>query len=249
MHLRRRASAKLRIALIFLALYPTDAAADVSAATLPLEVNWDVLTADLPFETEFIVSEHWLYEFIISFRYGDHRQGPENLRQLEKFTGDASYHRVTKESAETANPVEVPEYTKDELDFMATGGSLVGGNYFRNRPLNEKERWHEAPPNTVLTLTNSGAGVEIPVHIKISRADTANGSGVIVDKIVNTKGFESRSGGKLELNRLITKEELKEGTYRVVVSALKKTIAPPGVESALRIHSDPRMIGSLRRNE
>ena len=100
---------------------------DSPGPKLPFAIHWNLAHKDNFAVEEFIAKEHRIYTFSVAFRYADKRSSAEDFKKLEQFTGDASVHRVTKESAGTDNPVQVNEYTEDEEDFMKRGGILVGG--------------------------------------------------------------------------------------------------------------------------
>jgi hypothetical protein len=145
----------------------------VFSENLPINIFQDLLKTEEPVNVDFSVPKHGLYEVLMAFRYADHRTGLDAVKSLEAFTGTAQYHRVTDESAGTNTPVEVPEYTKEEEAFLAQGGSLVGGSYFKNRQLAPNQRWHEPPPNTKLIFTKAGAGTIIPVSIQVDKTNHA----------------------------------------------------------------------------
>lgn len=111
---------------------------------------------------------------------------------------------------------------------------MVGGTYFKNRPLKSNERYHEPPPNTVLELTKAGKGKIIPIHIRIERVDSDNAVPLIVDKTVQTNGFYA--GGRYGLERQIVKIPLRRGHYRIAALVEDDVNLPEGVETVFAVH-------------
>lgn len=229
---------------------------DDNYPSLPFTVKWDVSPKDSSIKQEFQVEKYRSYQFDIVF--GHPKMSLEKLRELQKFTGDASYHRVTQESADTDYPVDVPEYTPEEREFLRKGGSLVGGTYFKNRQLKDNERLHAPPAGTVLRFTKAGAGVAIPVHIKIEQIDNKGTSTVIIDKKVNTVGVVAhglinhsallKRSAPLDplitdkLERRITEMPLRPGKYRISIDTTKETTLPPDITTLLHAGWDPRFV-------
>jgi hypothetical protein len=211
---------------------------DSSGPKLPFIIHWNVSKNGSSATEEFLVTEYRLYKFNIVFRYADRQRGAEEYKKLKQFTGNGSYIRVTKESAGTAHPVIAPEYSQQELDFLKNGGTFVGGAYFNNRTLKSNERIHESPPNTVMELSSSGAGVTIPIHIKIELVDDAGGTKLFTENIFDTKGITG--GGSYGFVRTIANVGLRPDKYRVSVKTTKETAMPEGVETLLNVTWDPR---------
>jgi hypothetical protein len=205
---------------------------------LPLIIHWNVVKNGSLATEEFIVTEYRSYNFNLVFRYSERQRSVEDFKKLEQFTGNGSYHRVTKESAGTAHPVDVPEFSQQEQDFLKNGGSFVGGTYFNDHPLGSNQRIHEPPPNTVFELTKDGAGVIIPIYIKIELVDDRGGTKILTENVFDTKGITG--SGSYGLERTITNVGLHPGKYLISVKTTKETAIPEGVETLLRVTWDPR---------
>lgn len=204
---------------------------------LPLETKWDISPNASKVTLDFAVNEYRIYKFVLKFRYTDGRQIDDKLK---KMTGNGSYQLVTQESADTDRPVIVPEYSKEELEFLSKGGSLVGGTYFNDRPLKSNERIHVRPAGAVLRLSPVGAGVAVPVHIKIEQIGSTGSATILSDEIIQTKGMESHSADALSLNRFIATARLHPGRYRLHADTTQPTLLPMNVETSLVATWDTR---------
>jgi len=202
---------------------------DSPGPKLPFAIHWNIGFKGATLNEEIEIKEHRYYQFSLAFRYADQRSNKENLKKLFEYVGDGSYHRVTKESAGTDNPVIVPEYTEDEKEFIKRGDSLVGGTFYKNHPMKSNERLHESPPNTVLVLSKAGRGTIIPIYIKIEKIDSPNQLPPIIDQVFKTYGVYGF--GQYGRMRQIVQVSLNQGRYRITASSQDDVILPEGVET------------------
>jgi hypothetical protein len=197
-------------------------------------INWNIGPKDSVVEQDFVVTEYRVYRFEIKFSSTRESANPlEETKRMFKFAGDGRHHRVNKESADTDQPIVVPEYTQEELEFMKNGGSLVEGEYYADHPLGKNQRLHSPPPGTVWKSASSG--VLVPVHIKIVQVDRAGVANVHTDRLVNTENIEGAGG----LIRLIAGAKLRPGKYRLPLNTVKETLLPPDIETFLRAAAVP----------
>lgn len=233
-----------RIASWFFVMMFSSAAAAESpryspGPNMPFAVHWNT-AATSPISEEFIIKEHRLYTFSIAFRFITPNPSSDDFRRLRTFVGDGSYYRVTKESAETEHPVQVHEYSDEEQAFLKSGGSLVGGDYFKTHPLKPNERLHEAPAGTVLMLTPTGKGKIIPIRLRIDEIGP-DGSVIstTIDQTLKTAGITS--SGQFGQKRTITNIRLRPGRYRVMANLTESVAVPDDIETLLIGGWDPRI--------
>lgn len=233
-----------RIAIfLFVATFSSLAAAEspryLPGPNMPFAIGWKT-AATSPISEDFIIKEHRLYTFSIAFRLVTPNPSSDDRKKLRTFAGDGSYYRVTRESAETEQPVHVPEYSEEEEAFLKKGGSLVGGDYFKTHPLKPNEKIHEPPAGTVLVLTPAGKGKIIPIHLHI---DEIGEDGDVVatrfDQSIKTEGIVS--GGQFGMKREIINIRLLPGRYRVTANMIESVFIPDYIETLLIGGWDPRI--------
>jgi hypothetical protein len=206
-----------------------------SALKLPFALRWDVAPKDSSITQDFIVKKDRTYQFEITFKCVAASISC-SFENLKKFVGEGAHHRLTKESADTDHPVVVPGNTRDELEFLKSGGSLVGGTYYKNHPLEKNQRFYAPPSGTVVRMLPDG--VIIPIHIRIDQIDSTGVATLHTDKVQETTGF--RASGQHGLVRAIAYVRLKPGKYRASANTTRETAVPQDVEIMFVATWDPR---------
>jgi hypothetical protein len=201
------------------------------------EVKWDIGPKDSVVEQDIVVTRDRVYRLELVFRSIYGQMSREDQREAFKFTGDGTYQYVTTESAKMDHPIVVPEYSQDEQDFLKSGGSLVGGEYFKAHPLPVNTRFHTTPPaGTVRRHTEMGMGVIVPIQIRLEQIGEGGRGSLQTEEVVNTEGFIYL--GEQGIARQITTIHLRPGHYRLRAMTVKESVLPLNLETYLRAMKD-----------
>jgi Domain of unknown function (DUF5625) len=183
-----------------------------NSATPPFVVPWDLHASSSSVTRQFSVKEYRFYGFQIAFQIeaaaGDERVA--QIHELRNFLGDGSSTLVTRESADSENPVSIPADT-DSVQFNEY---LKSGEY-------------------VVRMRKTG--VMVPVHLLVESAGKMHA--VVYDQTVQT--WSIQSGSKDGFIRRIASIELRPGTYRVVATTTQQTTLPSFARTALRVTYRP----------
>lgn len=185
---------------------------------LPLTKPWDASRKDNTLVQEFTVP-HGIFnpvigaKFSIVFNDASGERSMSRFQELEKFTGDGSGRFVTKESADSDNPVDVPRLTPEEEKALANGQVVTQ---------------HGLPYEGVSIFSKKGAGTIIPVHIVIEELGGEIPK-TIRDQVINTKGIYAG------LTREITYQKLEPGIYKLTLTPMQNIALPEDVSTSLII--------------
>lgn len=216
--------------LLCLACIPMSPANSIPAIKVPFALPWDLAHKDSSTVQDFMVTEDRFYQFQISFKCLAQEQSDicrEILKNLRPFVGEGSHRYITKESQGTDRPIQVPQHTREEEQFLSRKGLLVGGS--STCVIGEHERLTGRPPGVVAEMVPDG--VIIPVHLRIEHIDRSGVTSVHTDEVWETVGLSGHSSN--ELIRSITSIRLKPGKYRLHAKTTMETAIPTDIETRL----------------
>ncbi len=218
------AGVKKIIALVCAIICISTACAKASPEELPLSKSWDVSRKDNSLVQEFRIPHEILnpvigaeFSLVFTDTKGDH--SVNRLLELEKFTGNGSTRLVTKESADSENPVDAPQFSPDEEKALADHQVVV--------------QHGSPPPGTAYILSKEGMGTIIPIHIVIEKIEE-KAPEAIMDQVANTKGIYTG------IMREIAHQKLEPGIYKLTLTPTQNIILPENVSTSLMITAMPK---------
>lgn len=192
-----------------------------------------------------VVQQYRLYNFYFEFQ-----RGPQTPAiDVTRFVGTGQTQRYLLDSSGRETPQTLAEFTRQELDFMNAGGMVEGQEIADTPTETTKTVVFVSPkdgsrkthvfhlPRTRIDYTPEGAGTPISVRLGIQ----AIGGGAVVPNDVPA-AIESRGtvdGGR---RRAITSLALVPGEYRIQIATTAAESLPAGVETALLVTYDPRVV-------
>ena len=211
---------------------------------VPFELSWDLAHKNSSIVQDFLVTEDRSYQFQISFKCLAQDQNstcPEVLKNLRSFVGEGGHRYITRESQGTDRPIQVPQHTREEQEFLKQKGHLVGGSSIC--VIGEHERLARRPPGIVVEMVPDG--VIIPVHLRIEQINSIGTASVHTDEVWETVGVSGHRSN--ELIRPITSIRLKPGRYRLHATTTVETTIPNDIEARLMATWNPKAVpmGSL----
>ena len=194
---------------------------NVSTVPPGFSARWDVQPQGSEVATEFRVTEHRVYDILMLFHSTRKPFTVDDLKELYKFTGDGSRRMVTKESADSDNPVGPP--TKTVEDVKAARAGVASGQYVRI----------PAQP-----------GVTIPIHLRVEGLGADAAAAAVIDQDYRTRDIQGSFPGLPELSpgglaRTITSVKLRPGNYQLQARTLGPTSLPANVETYLTVTYRP----------
>jgi hypothetical protein len=206
----------------------------------PCQFAWDDAERGTILTQDFLITQRELYLLRFSFDYvaGDRS---DRVRALNDFVGDGTMQRVSPETADSDDPVPVEMFSPEDQAFMDAGGRISrkqisaeqGVETLINRDGSiHKEQPYVIPP-FVTRYTKKGAGVTIPLHIRIERL-TDGAATIVYDETAQTTG--SVTLGK----RSICAVTLDRGAYRLTTRLLGDSVIPSNIKVNLELSWNPK---------
>jgi hypothetical protein len=179
----------------------------------PFTVPWDLGMTGNSVSRDFKVDEYRYYDFQIALQV----RGPSDdkkVKALFEFAGDGKGSWVTKESADSENPVTAPVET--ELQAQQLQQAIREGKY-------------------VARMQKSG--VMIPVHVVLETLQSDPAHQVSYDRTIKTWNIEG--GSPDGLLRHIDSIKLRPGVYRITAATVQAIPTPTAIQASLRVAFRP----------
>jgi len=186
------------------------------------------------------LAEYRVYQIMIEFTQPTGTRGA-----WMAFIGTGQQHEVRAETVGTDRPVVVEQFTEEEQAFLASGGRIVQRqvsetpqgktkvvDFIARDGTVQSKTFHL--PLTKWQYTTAGAGVSIPLRLRIERLQD---HATLFENTLQTAG--TVDGGT---RRAVLSMPLRPGGYAVDVENVTAQSLPPGTRAQLLITYNPKVV-------
>ena len=182
----------------------------------PFIIPWDIALGNGAIVGEFNVTQYRYYDFQIAMRQKEGTRREITTKELVEFAGRGTSEWVTKESADSDNPVVAP------ANIAA-----------------DSERFQRDIREGKYVVRGQKLGVMIPVHLIVEKAGVEPAYAVLYDRTIETWNIEG--GSKDGLLRHIDSVKLRAGKYRFKITTTQAILVPSYIQTSLRVTFRPEM--------